>query len=79
MEDIFDRVVYTKQDADLVKLISTIPNLSAYLDSRPNILVFADFLGTSLQFSTSALPSNGPYFPKGPEIINLNVRDGGYF
>jgi len=79
MEDIFHRVVYTKQDAELVKLISTIPNLSAYLDSRPNILVFADFFGTSLQFSTSALPSDGPYFPRGTEVINLNIKDGGVF
>jgi len=79
MKDIFDRVVYTEEDAELVALLSNIPNLSAYLISRPNIVVFTDYFGSSLQFSTSSLPSDGPYFPRGPEVINLNIKDGGYF
>jgi hypothetical protein len=79
MNNIFDRIVYTKKDRELTEVMSTIPNLSTYLDSRPNIVTFVNLSNISLQFSTSSLPFNGPYFPAGPETLNLNIRDGGYF
>lgn len=78
MSSIFDRVVFTENDAELVRLLNQIPNLSAFLDSRPHLVKFADLSG-SLQFSTSALPNDGPYFIDEPVQINLNIKDGGHF
>jgi hypothetical protein len=79
MSNIFDRVIYTKKDQELAEIVSMIPNLSTYLDSRPNIVTFVELSSGSLQFSTSSLPYNGPYFPGGFEQLNLNVKDAGYF
>ena len=81
--NVFDRVVYTNEDKKLVELISTIPNMSAFLARGINDMVIFTELpispSTSLQFTTSSLSADGPYFPRGPEKINLNVKDGGYF
>jgi hypothetical protein len=78
---IFKRVVFTKKDNELVKIIALIPNLSAFFteETKSKMLRFVDYPVSLLQFSTSALPSDGPFFPRTPEVINLNVRDGGYF
>jgi hypothetical protein len=80
MENIFDRVVYTKEDQLMVDLIATIPNLSAFIENGiKDMVTFVELSSIFLQFSTSALPFDGPYFPRGSEIINLNVKDGGFF
>lgn len=82
-ENIFNRVIYTKEDKKLVELISTIPNMSAFLEKGiADMVRFTElptFPTTSLQFTTSSLSADGPYFSRGPEVINLNIRDGGFF
>jgi len=82
-ENIFDRVIYTKEDKRLVELISTIPNMSAFLEKGlADMVRFTELPNlptTSLQFTTSSLSADGPYFPRGSEVINLNIRDGGLF
>jgi hypothetical protein len=81
--NIFDRVVYNNNDKKLVELISNIPNLSAFLERGiADMVKFTElptFSNATLQFTTSSLSADGPYFSRGSDVINFNIRDSGTF
>jgi len=79
MSDIFKRVAFTKRDANLVNELLNMPLLSTVVNNADNIVRFVELSGDSLQFTTSALPFNGPYFPNLNGPYNLNKKDGGTF
>lgn len=92
MSNIFDRRPFTK---DHEKAISMLYSLSTLAANAPNIMIRANTVNLSVDpsspesvhlddvdtfvITTSADPENTIIYTSGKDLVDLNVRDGGFF
>ena len=84
-KNVFDRIPFTKEDKQLIQQLYSLSgssqfakNNAPYILMRVNTISLSDNVDTFV-LSTSAHPDDTIFYTSTIDVVDLSVRDGGFF